>query len=210
MKGEYLTAIVGTTPQIVLPANPHRRTLKVGCSGTGSSGSFSWAKGGSVVTGVSTATPGTVTSYTVPAGVVSLVTACQFALLGGTAPVIKVQANIGGTLVNVASLANTVVQNPDLTLNAGDTVQIQCTSGGASSTVSALICTQDFSGTSSGGADVWIGFGQPSANGVGLPVFGGVTPQEFAFTEYGTAIGLDVWAVAAAANTQIAILSGYD
>lgn len=210
MKGEYLTAIVGTTPSIVLPANPHRRTLKVGCSGTGGSGSFSWSPGGSTVTGIATTSPGTVASYTVPTGKVSLVTACQFALLGGTAPVIKVQANIGGTLVNVASLANTVVQNPQLTLNAGDSVQIQCTSGGASSSVSAVISTEDWSGTSTGGADVWLGFGQQPANGVGLPVFGGVTAQEYSFREYGTAIGLDVWAVAAAANTQIAILSGYD
>ena len=210
MKGGFLMGSVGTTPTIILPANPHRRTLMIGCPGQGSAGSFSFVDGTVSGAGLVTTAIGNVLTYTCPAGTYGYVTGAYWHANAGTSPTMQFETTVNGVVTHTSSIAQTNIVQPQLVLGPADTISWRVLTAGAGSNIDALIAVENWSGSSSVGADLWIGFGQASANGQGMPVFGGVSPRQFDWDDYGTVIGLDIWAVAAAANTPYAILHGYD
>ncbi len=210
MKGGFLMGSVGTSPTIILPANPHRRTLMIGCPGQGGGGSFGFVDGSVNGAALVTTATGIILTYTCPANTYGYVTGTYWHLNTGTAPTIGLQTTINGVTAHNGSMAQNTFWQPQVTLGAGDTASLYVIAAGATSNVDATIGVQNWSGSSSVGADLWIGFGQQPANSQGMPIFGGVTAREFDWDHYGTVIGLDIWAVAAAANTPYAILHGYD
>ena len=100
--------------------------------------------GGSAVgSGLSGANPGAILTYTCPSGRQAILR-CATMFLTNLAPTVALQANIGGTTINLTSGAASYVFNGTITLNAGDFVRFNVTTQVAASTLDAGIFAEEF------------------------------------------------------------------
>lgn len=214
MRGQFYTFTVGTSAQLLLSANPYLRSLLASSPSNSVGGTGSAPVVNLIATQLVFATsPQNLVSYTVPNGTAANLTNCWGRTVSGNVPNIQPQWTRGGITYNISTpITQNVIQPMNLWFQAGDQVffNVNGTTGGTIQMWMDWVLYGAGIGSNVSNNQVWLGFGSaPSAN-TGVPIYGGMQPLHITAEDYGTMLGLDIYAIASAPATPLSLLIGYE
>ena len=91
-----------------------------------------------------TSTTGQKAVYTCPAGKAAVLRWISWVLLGGTAPTVALRVRLGGTTVAISIGSTSAGIAPNISLDATDFAEVNCTTGGAGSTADCMISVEEY------------------------------------------------------------------
>lgn len=130
------------------------------------------------------------------------VTGWSWFLDSGTAPTITLEVIVGGTTITVMGGSTPGYFPIDLYLNAGDTIAVNCTAGGAVSAIDwGIFAEEDVIGTA-----VSLSFMGKASADKGLTLYPGGPPLVLMYDDFGQAVRESITAISPNGNAPVSVI----